>query len=328
MELLTEATLSDSVLYNAFNNDAKITKTIMQAIHEGIVIDKSYIEEQLYQIKRSNISPLTTRTLESFENGDITILYNKNIKIPMALPFIVTKINGKIKAFIFISNFGKISKSNRDSSVNYLDVPMKNLYVLLEGAYVTLKYHKEPNSFKRSLGLMRVVGNIYSQMVMTILNKEYALSMEPTTDAEVNFAISYFFMKYIWNSENDSVNLSYALNTLTTSDKTYMRSTNKFEEIADEMSRLEVNTISKLIEFISKRSNRLSSLNFRYFTQAFINTYKAPATFGMECLPYLLFIIEAAMSGSFMVNTPMISNITSGIVGLNKFYPELTRVVV
>ena len=46
----TEMSLSDSVLYKSFNNNAQLTSTMLAAMKNGIVIDSSYIQEQLLQI--------------------------------------------------------------------------------------------------------------------------------------------------------------------------------------------------------------------------------------------------------------------------------------
>ena len=88
-----------------------------------------------------------------------------------------------------------------------------------------------------------------------------------------------------------------------------------------------VNTIEDLIEFLKTISPRLADINFRYFLQCFINTYKAGAMFGLECLPYFLYTIEASMIGSFLVNQPIISDITKNIKGMNQFYPELVKAI-
>ena len=49
--------------------------------------------------------------------------------------------------------------------------------------------------------------------------------------------------------------------------------------------------------------------------------------FSLECLPYFLFTIQSSAIGSFIVNQPMISDITKGIKGMNTFYPELVKAI-
>lgn len=326
MTYITEGNLSDSVLYKNFNSASKLSSTIVAAIKNSIEIDKSYIQEQLMQIQRTRLSPLVDKVLGAYENGDIVILYARKIKIPQALPFFAMKAkSGKPKVFIFVNNFASISKSDTDSDQKFLNITMKDLYALMEGAYITFKYNTNPKSFTRSLGLQKLTTKIYSQMMLMILNKEYALSMDQDLTAEITFIVSYFFMKYIWGSENEAVNIAYSLDACTQTGKYSLTSTNKAEQIVEEMDD-NVTDISSLIKFIETRSKRLKGLSFRYFTQSFINTYKGTAIFAMECLPYFLFTVATSALGSFIVNTPVITNITSNIKGMNQFYPEIGKI--
>lgn len=322
--IITEAALVDSVLYKTFNNNAELTGTILSAIKNSIVIDSSYIEEQLMQIRRTKISPLSDAVLQAYANGDIILLYAKIKKVPQMLPYFVTKMQGKIKAFIFVNNFGTITASDVDSSSKYLNITMKDLYVLMEGAYTGLRYALNPLRVKRTLGLMKLSTCIYTDMVMRILNKECSISMDQDLHAKMSFTIGEFFLRNIWMSENEEVNFTYALNTIH-GDKNVNRA--EYLMVAESMKEREINDANLLIEFLKEFSPRLKSMNFRYFTQCYINMYKAPAMFSMECLPYFLFAIQTSMIGSFIVNQPMISDITKNIKGMNMFYPELVKAV-
>ena len=54
-DLIQETALSSSVLYQAFNGNAEMTKIILEAIKNSTTITKEYIEEQMLQIKRTTI---------------------------------------------------------------------------------------------------------------------------------------------------------------------------------------------------------------------------------------------------------------------------------
>lgn len=320
--LFTEASLTDSVAYKLFNNNAEMTKIIMTAIKDSIVLDSSYIQEHIIQIKRTKISPLADDVLKAYEDGEIVLLYSKVKKIPQSLPFFAAKIKGQVKVFIFVNNYGTISKSSVNSGEKYLNMTMKDLYVLMEGAYVSYRYAVYPNKVKKSLGLMKISCSIYTSMIIRILNKEHAISMDQDLYNKVAFCIGKFFVKNVWMSDNDDINFSYAANNIS-------RDANKSDllilsEMYDEKG---ISTIDQLFEFIKELSPRLKSLNFRYFLQQYIYTYKAGAVFSLECLPYFLFTIETSMIGSFIVNQPIISDITKNIKGMNTFYPELFRAI-
>ena len=324
-ELFTEASLVDSVIYKSFNNNSELMSLILAGIKDSITIDESYIQEQLLQIKRTRISPLADDVLRAYQEGHITLLYSKGRKVPQALPFFTTKSNGSIKVIIFVNNYGTISKSALNSEEKYLNITMRDLYVLMEGAYVSYKYALNQIKITKSLGLMKVCTSIYVAMITRILNKEYAIGMDTEVFQKVSFAIGLFFTRSVWMSTNNDVNFAYACAGIKVGneglDKSMLMMVNE-EYLANN-----VTTIEDLLNFIKSISTRLSGINFRYFLQCYINTYKAGAMFSLECLPYFLYTIEASMIGSFLVNQPIISDITKNIKGMNTFYPELVKAV-
>ena len=77
-EIFMESSMSDSFIYGLFNASGEIQKKILTALKEGIVLDKSFIEEQLIQIDRARISPLVPKVLEAFNDGIIRLVYWKS----------------------------------------------------------------------------------------------------------------------------------------------------------------------------------------------------------------------------------------------------------
>lgn len=321
-ELMLEASLSDSVIYKSYNGNSELTRIIIHAIQKSTVITEEYIQEQIMQIKRTNISPLVDEVLDAYSNGDITLLYSDIKKVPSALPFFATKMNGKIKVFIFANNYGTISKAKNGSGEKYLNISMKDLYVLMEGALVAYKLALYPQKITRSLALMKITTNIYTNMIVRIFNKEYALSMDPSLYSKVSFCLGKFFIERVWDYHNESIVINYAK-----SSSTEGMSQEELTMINDEYDNAEIKSVDQLIKFISGLSPRIKTLNFRYFVQCYINTYKASTIFGLECLPYYLFTIQSSMIGSFIVNQPIISDVTKTIKGMGNFYPELVKII-
>ena len=316
--IMLESSLNDSVIFQTFNRNSEMMNIINLCIKNGLALEDSYIQEQIIQIKRTRISPIADKVIDAYEKKDIIIIYAKNVKVPQALPYSILKIQGKLKAFIFVNNYGTIAK-NKDGMEEYLNMPMKDLYVLMEGAYIGLTYYKYPIQITKNLGLMKLCSQIYANMFMRILNKEYALSLQQEIYDQVYFSTAKFFLERVWESKNDDINVSYAMNALLSPNKTDLMIVN------DEYSQSEITNIGQLIDFIAKRSDRMNKLNLRYFTQCWLNTYKPGAIFGMETLPYFLYIIEATMIGSFLINQPIVSSIVKNIKGMNLFYPELAK---
>ena len=88
----TETSLSDSIVYQKFNGNGEMITKMVKYVKNSITITKEYIDEQLLQIDRTRISPLREKVVESYEKGDINILYVKNDKVPQVLSFFATKM--------------------------------------------------------------------------------------------------------------------------------------------------------------------------------------------------------------------------------------------
>lgn len=323
--MFTEAALSDSVLYNSFNTNGSLTKIMLSAIKGGIRIEKSHIENQINDINRTKLSPNVDAVMDNFYNGNIVLMMApKDMRIPQVLPFFLMKTLGTVRAYIFLNNYGTLTVSEKNSNEKYLNMSMKDLYVLMEGAYIALENNANPMKVRKSLGLMRLSSKIYTHMILRILNKEYAVSIDPVLYTKVAFVVSYYYLTRIWESTNEDVNFTYAATVVETKEVVDKR---ELLLIKDEMEKADCSDIAKVIAFLSGSNPRLKALNFRYFTQCYINTFGAPALFGMETLHYFLFTITSVLIGSFVVNQPIISDVVKNIKGMNSFYPELVKAI-
>ena len=320
--IFTEASLTDSVLYKAFNNNADMTTLLISATKESTIITEEYIQEQLLQIGRMNISPLVDSVLNAYKKGKIILLYPNKVKVPIGIPFFVTKLNGNPVGVIFVNNYGKSNKSEKGGDEKYLDIPMKDLYTLMEGAFIALTYATNKEHIKRSLGLMKISATVYVNMLLRLFTKEYQVSLEPDLYNKIVVACVMFYLDNIWESTNKSINASYALSNIQAGvDKATLL------PFIDEYNSKNIKNISELIDFIKGLSTRVASLNFRYFTQCYINTFKPSVLFGLEVLPYFLFAVNSTMLGSFIVNIPMMSDVVKNISGIKAYYAELAKAV-
>lgn len=317
-----ENTLSDSIIFKSFNNNAEVNSHIISAMKNSIEITKDYIEEQLLQIKKTNLSPLAEDVVKAYEDGDILILYSKKVRTPKFIPYIITKIKGQIKAIIFINNFATISKNKTDSSQKYLNISMKDLYALMEGAYIGINHTMFPNRINKSLTLMRICSNIYANLFIRIFNKECQLSMDLQSLQNVTFCLSKFFLEKVWEYKNEDVIFTYAKGNI-------MGTVNSSQLliISNQYDSKKITNLKELLDFIEEICPKIN-MSFRYLVQCYINSYKDVSLLSMDTLSYFLFVVEATMIGSFIVNQALISDVTKDTKNMNQFYPELVKSVV
>lgn len=316
-----ESTLSDSFMYGMLNNNQELTRRLGVAFQKGTILTEKHIQEQLLQIKRTQLSPLVDNVLKSFENGEILLVYSPEFKILQAIPFLIIKVGGRNKAVIFVNNYGTFGKAAMVKGGDSFSIPMKDLYVLMESAFIGYNYYEYPLKLERILGLMRFTSSVYTSMFIRIFNKEYALSMDQDLYNRVSYCISRFYLEKVWESKNDAIINSYSLSNTQNGNKSDL------DLLAIEYADAKIVTISDLIKFLKTLSPRLEDLNMRYFTECYINTYRAQALFGIDVLPYFLFSIIAALLGSYIVNQPIIYDILKRTKGVNNFYIELTKLI-
>lgn len=314
--IFTEASLSDSYIFNELNRSSHASTTIANAIRTGVVLDASFIEEQLLQCKRSRISPLMEDVLKAYENNEIVLSYNKNVRVSTSLPFTVISNGKNTFAYIFISDFASL---NKDKTA--LTIEMKKLYVLMEAAYVGKKFYTRSDIFARSNMLMKLMANIYAEMSMRIFNKEFTLSLNKDLYDKVNYCVARFELERMADLSNSSLIDSYAASVCNSPSRMTMNMIEK------DYTSASITNLNELISFISSLAPSMSKLNTRYYLERWITTYGTGATMGIDAFPYLYYIVINGLLGAFLINTTRISDIVKNTKGINTFYSEMLKIV-
>jgi hypothetical protein len=88
-----------------------------------------------------------------------------------------------------------------------------------------------------------------------------------------------------------------------------------------------IKDINGLISYIATLSPRMRELNTRYFIESFIKMYHGSSILSIDYLPYLFFVIINVILASFLISQGAISDIVKNTRGINKFYPELAKIL-
>lgn len=316
-DYVCENTMEDSLVYKTFNQANGVVDKIVKYLSSGVPLDKSYIEDQYAIIRRgAGISPLSQKVLEAFNNGDIEIIWNNTEKVGVAMPFIVRrKSDGKVVSTIFINAFATI----KDDSI--LVIPAKQLYGLMEGAYIALKLQTDPVKVMKNAELMMTTASVYTEMMARILNKEYALTLDKVLYDKVCYCIKRFYLECVWEYPNTGLVSNYA-----SSDLKYIQQFD-LDALDATYSKMEIKTIAKLLEFVKSLSPRMSDLNLRYYIERFIKTYHGSSILSIDYLPYVFFVITNVVMSTFLVSQTALNDIIKNTKNINRFYSELARVM-
>lgn len=316
-DYVCENTMEDSLVYKTFNQANGVVDKIVKYLSSGVPLDKSYIEDQYAIIRRgAGISPLSQKVLEAFNNGDIEVIWNNTEKVGVAMPFIVRrKSDGKVVSTIFINAFATI----KDDSI--LVIPAKQLYGLMEGAYIALKLQTDPVKVMKNAELMMTTASVYTEMMARILNKEYALTLDKVLYDKVCYCIKRFYLECVWEYPNTGLVSNYA-----SSDLKYIQQFD-LDALDATYSKMEIKTIANLLEFVKSLSPRMSDLNLRYYIERFIKTYHGASILSIDYLPYVFFVITNVVMSTFLVSQTALNDIIKNTKNINRFYSELARVM-
>ena len=314
--------MEDSYIFSVFNENKELTRKMLTYIKNASSVDEEFVEEQLIQIKKSRISPLAEEVVGAYARGEIELLYSKSVKVPVSTPFIVRKdpsFKGNVfgvKSSIFIANFATINKET-----TALDIPMKNLYILLESAYLALYIHTHPNTIERNIGLMRVVSSVYMEMFMRILNREFALSLDTELHQKVAFTIGKFFVEKVWGVSNSDIGFNVVASNIKNANKMIL------SQVNDLYNDAEIKDISDALLFIKSLSPRLDSLSVKYIIQRYMITYHGGAVMAIDYLPYMFFVMINTLLGGFLVSQTTLADIIKNERDIKAFYSELTKII-
>jgi flagellin-specific chaperone FliS len=314
--VFTESSIEDSYIYKSFNSANSLQENLIKYLRTGVALDTSYFEEQYVQMKKFPFSPITKNVMDAFENGDIEILYSREAKVSKSLPFIIRRgANGKIIATIFIASVSALDKGDN------LTIPVRQLYALMESAYVALEMQKNQMKIQRNVGIMRICKDIYAQMMLRIFNRLYNIALDRTLYDKVHYCIAKFFLTNVWEYPSKDTIEQYAKVDLKDIDSS------ELSMLQMQYDGAEIKNFEQLVLFIKTLSPRMADLSVRYFIQQFINMYHGGAIMAVDYLPYVFYVIINVKLGSFLIGQGALTDIVKNTKNTEKFYTELAKIV-
>lgn len=308
--------LETSYIYNHLNKSSTLSNSISSIIVKGQTLTYENLEEALVIIMKNFKYPLKYKVMEDFKAGKILIKYSDNVKLPSALPFFLTKINGEVVAVVVASTYGVM-----DKDTGFVKIDPKKLYCMMEGAYLAKLIFFNANKIPSRPSIITHGSNIYSMMFTRVLNKKYALNTDKTKFHKLLMLSSKFYMiNILGNQDNESV-FNYAIKNCPNGNIYSLKEANSLFDVKY-FENFET-FITGLIETKALGLN-LRDLTVRGYLESFINMYDASNLLSLESFPYLMYNIMAVTNGAFMNNQYVLEDIvgTSGA----KMYTDLLQV--
>jgi hypothetical protein len=270
--------LSQTSLYEKFNQSSGITKSVIEEIQSGKEhrVKPEDIPE-IISLIRLNGDPIAKKAVEAFQNNEIVIFFNKETsKVPTALPYIVMTKGNDTRAFVFADRV----VNNINSTQEYT-----SLMAVIEAAYLALRLTKNPNSFVMNRPLMLTLGNIYTLMAVTPL--EQKIYMKGDNLVKTMLYLFAYFYRMIDGPEFTIIPAYKRI----ISDKI---EDSVVKQIMEEVRSLEDNSFMSVLNLIKQINPvRYKDIDVLYMTH-FNSTCGTSLIFALENLSYLFLLISSA----------------------------------
>ncbi len=283
--------IREGYLYELLNGNGVIDKTIIEYTEKGKQLGADELELTMSEIARTYKIPLKSKVCDYYQEHKIKVISLENNHMTKSIPFFATGSQNGPVAYIPID-----AHSKRDKDGNY-SIPTKNLYCLLEGAYILLSLING-NSIS-SIQALQKLSNNYANMILRIFNKKFSLNLDRVKQNKLRYALNVFYLENLLQMDNEEVVSNIAIINCSDISPTILKNT--VEVIKRE------NGMDDINKFINSLTNDdlqfgFKDLTTRNFLESFISMYGPSNLLSLEYVPYFVFNLFAAKHGAFINN--------------------------
>jgi hypothetical protein len=307
--------LESSFIYRELNHDGRLSEQMMGLLQKGEILTKKDLEEQFLMIQKNFKYPLKFKILDEVEKENIILMYAPdNIKIPLAVPFFLTRSKqDKIVAVVCVDLFGS-------KKANGITVDSKKLYTLMEAAYFAKLCYNYSKQIASRNTVISVGGSIYGNILVRVFNKKYALNIDKLKMNKLIYLANKFYMINLLGLQDNDVTRNYALKACVAA--------NHFSlEEADRIFNPEA--YKDISTFILELKNKDLGFNFkdlqvRGFLESYIQMYDASMLLALESFPYFFYNVLSVTNGAFLNSQYVLEDIVG--TGGAKIYADLLNI--
>ena len=316
-DIILESTLTKSETFNDFNTLSGVSQ-VSKAMNiiknvEPLTVDD--IEAAYVQMKQLT-SVLSRHALRQFDQGDIVLLFNKNVDQRMTdvFPFLTFLVKGsKYTTYIFIDKFMTMDRNEKyhiNSSI---------LNDLLISAAVSNGIKANYQRLASNVYFENILTSLYSQLFVRLLNREYSISTDKVLSDMLAYWIGKFFLINIFQTVAGDAGIENVL----LKEVKYLDEL-QVNEMRAKYDEVKPTKISELIELIKGSSPRMESLNKASFINRWIDYFYTRALLAMDNIEYFIFMIIAILGGNNIVSIAP-SELVKETKNINNFRPELIK---
>lgn len=317
------ATLNDSYEWSQLNSTGGLTNKIKDVLAKGEVVTMDRMTSTMLQFKNRIKSPISTNIINRIQDGELVMMYAPDIKIPVYLPFIITRSGNTNKGIVFLNN---LDPSTDDNGNRELFFNARKLKVSLESCFISLCLKEMGNSPKtKSTTLLKSGSKIYASMITECINRKHSIKLDDNVYNSLLYVTGRYFVGTMIgcrDSMDPDVMRNYCLYNCKNADVVGM---NRILEQFQESDFDNIATLISKIKDVDEFKKRIGDLNVSNFLESYINMYNASMLLGLEVFDYLLYNIISVIDTTYINNYPILKNIV-GDDG-RKIYSDLVVAV-
>jgi len=259
---------------------------------------------------------MKSSVLADLKNGFIIPVFNKkNIGLPTYIPCMGTFKGRDAVIFANLTHYGFLNKSKS------FEIDTKKLFSILQTSYLLRQLVTIPwKKVSLNLTIMKAGSYIYSLMFSKLLDKMFALNIDPIQFDSARYLASKFFLINVLDKGSEGMNVIDGIsmnNTLGYLTKNTVTNFN-FDNM-DNFVNLDV-----FLQSLNNINN-IRNLNTRIFLQEWIKMYGEGSLMALEYFPFFLHTVFSTYLSANMVNDFIIDPLVGK--DISSLYTEMTKIL-
>ena len=276
-----------------------VLDSIQGSLREGKVLSNIELEEQMMLIKKYINSAIKPKVMNDYEQGLIRLIYApESVKRVSSVPYVMSIIDGRMVANVFVSSFGNM----RQDGMVSLDY--RKLYVLMESAYLSKTFLSKYDRYKNTGA--SIYGCVtYANMFVKPLNKKFNIHTDRTRENSILFLAAKFYLKNVLGLQNEEMVFNNAMKACKAPNPIILK---EIDNLMDEEAFKDLGTFLEALKD-EKLNLGLSGLTARGYLELYIGLYGGASVFALEMMPYFIFVGNSAINAMGIVNNYSLEDI-------------------
>ena len=267
----------------------------------GKKLSSEDISSHLVSLTRSYKDPVLVRAIEEFKNGNIILIYCKDMSesLPPFMPFVKFSKGTNRKVLVDLSYM----MTERDGVYNVRQ--LESLYCMLTVAELTLELFDAKTILP--IEVITICAQMWAKMFCKVLNRHIALNINRDRYEAFNYFAVQYFCRYIL--ETPIVTANSVAETVLYNGKTPL-----INNIEGEVNSQKIDMYGSFENFCHTMFNNemtgmrsgsrgsADEMNYVTYLSAFMKEFDRSSLFGLAAFPYFLLMIFRVNTGSRDIN--------------------------